>query len=96
MSPKGALGPMQTMPGTLTNPGYGVVPAKDKTPGELRRVGQDYLSAMLREYGSMDHALVAYNWGPGNANRWINAGADPSKLPKETREYLHKIKKRMR
>lgn len=96
VSPKGAVGPMQTMPTTLTDPGFGVRPAQNNSPEELRRVGQDYLAAMLRKYnGNLDHALAAYNWGPGNADKWIAAGADPSKLPKETREYIPKVKTAM-
>jgi hypothetical protein len=96
VSPKGAVGPMQTMPTTLTDPGYGVRPAQDDSVAEKRRVGQDYLQAMLREYGgNLDHALAAYNWGPGNVDRWIAAGADPAKLPKETREYIPKVKAAM-
>lgn len=96
VSPKGAVGPMQTMPQTLTNPGFGVAPARDNSPEELRRVGQDYLQAMLTKYnGNLDHALVAYNWGPTNADRWIAAGADPAKLPKETQDYIPKVKAAM-
>jgi hypothetical protein len=95
-SPKGAVGPMQTMPGTLTDPGFGVTPARDNSTEELRRVGQDYLQAMLQKYnGNLDHALAAYNWGPTNADKWIAAGADPAKLPKETREYIPKVKAAM-
>jgi hypothetical protein len=93
VSPKGARGPMQTMPGTLTDPGFGVRPAQNNSTEELRRVGQDYLMAMLRKYnGNLDHALAAYNWGPTNADKWITAGADPAKLPKETRGYIPKVK----
>jgi hypothetical protein len=96
VSPKGAVGPMQTMPKTLKDPGFGVAPAKNDSPEELRRVGQDYLQAMLGKYkGNLDHALVAYNWGPTNADRWIAAGADPSKLPKETQDYIPKVKAAM-
>jgi Fe-S cluster assembly iron-binding protein IscA len=96
VSPKGAVGPMQTMPTTLTDPGFGVRPAQNDSPEEMRRVGQDYLAAMLRKYnGNLDHALAAYNWGPGNADKWIAEGADPSKLPKETREYIPKVKTAM-
>jgi soluble lytic murein transglycosylase-like protein len=29
-SPKGALGEMQVMPKTITDPGFGVIPAKDQ------------------------------------------------------------------
>jgi len=93
VSPKGALGPMQTMPKTLVNPGFGVAPAKDNSPAEQRRVGQDYLAAMLRRYGgNLDYSLAAYNWGPGNTDKWIAKGADMAKLPKETREYIPKVK----
>jgi hypothetical protein len=59
----------------------------------MRRVGQDYLAAMLQKYGgNLDHALAAYNWGPKNADKWVAAGADPAKLPKETRDYIPKVK----
>ena len=49
-SPKGALGEMQVMPKTITKPGFGVTPAKDKSPDEIARVGRDYLKAMLDRY----------------------------------------------
>ena len=93
VSPKGAVGPMQTMPKTLTDPGFGVTPARDNSTEELRRVGQEYLQAMLNKYkGNLDHALAAYNWGPTNTDKWVAAGADPAKLPKETRDYIPKVK----
>ena len=91
VSPKGAVGTMQTMPGTLRDPGFGVTPAKDNSPAEQERVGRDYLQAMIAKYGNIEHALVAYNWGPTNADKWIAAGADPAALPKETREYVPKV-----
>lgn len=92
VSPKGAVGPMQTMPKTLKNPGFGITPAQNNSPEELRRVGQEYLTAMLGKYNNVDHALAAYNWGPTNTDKWIAKGADPAKLPKETREYIPKVK----
>ena len=96
VSPKGAVGPMQTMPKTLTDPGFGVTPARDNSTAELRRVGQEYLSAMLQKYnGNLDYALAAYNWGPGNTDKWIAAGADPAKLPQETRDYIPKVKSQL-
>lgn len=91
ISPKGAVGTMQTMPGTLSDPGFGVTPARDNSPAEQERVGRDYLQAMIAKYGNVEHALVAYNWGPTNATKWIKAGADPAALPKETREYVPKV-----
>lgn len=78
VSPVGARGTMQTMPGTLKDPGYGVKPAKDDSPAELERVGKDYLKAMVREYnGSIPLALAAYNAGPGTVNKWIKDGTVP-------------------
>ncbi|MFM6959539.1 MAG: lytic transglycosylase domain-containing protein [Schleiferiaceae bacterium] len=96
VSPRGAVGPMQTMPSTLRDPGYGVRPAQSNTPAEQERVGRDYLRAMISKYpGRLDHALAAYNWGPRNADAWIAAGADPTKLPKETREYIPAVMARL-
>ena len=91
-SAKGALGEMQVMPKTIRDPGYGVVPARDKSPDEIARVGRDYLQAMLGKYGDMDKALAAYNWGPGSTDKWIAAGAKLEKLPEETRTYIQRVK----
>ena len=90
-SPKGAQGEMQVMPKTAKKPGFGVQPAQDKSPDELARVGKDYLKAMLNKYGDTEKALVAYNWGPKNADDWLAAGADPAKLPKETQGYIKRV-----
>jgi hypothetical protein len=96
VSPKGAIGPMQLMPATAKNPGYGITPAQNDTPTENRRVGREYLDAMLNKYqGNLDFALAAYNWGPGNTDKWIKGGGDKSKLPKETRDYLDKVNSRV-
>jgi hypothetical protein len=91
-SAKGALGEMQVMPKTIRDPGFGVVPARDKSPDEIARVGRDYLQAMLGKYGDMDKALAAYNWGPGSTDKWIAAGAKLEKLPEETRTYIQRVK----
>lgn len=90
-SPKGAQGEMQVMPRTQRDPGFGVTPARQNSPDEIARVGRDYLKAMVDRYGNREHALVAYNWGPGNADKWIAAGANPAKLPKETRDYVARV-----
>jgi len=68
-SPKGAQGVMQVMPATNTDPGYGVKPAQDNSPGERARVGRDYLQAMLQKYGSPDKAWAAYNAGLARSMR---------------------------
>jgi soluble lytic murein transglycosylase-like protein len=91
-SPKGALGEMQVMPKTVKDPGYGVTPAKDSSADEIARVGVDYLQAMKQKYGDTERALIAYNWGPGSTDKWIAAGANPEKLPAETRTYVQRVK----
>ena len=96
-SPKGAEGAAQIMPKTQANPGFGVEPAKDKSPEESLRTGFDYMVAMESKYnGDMRKALAAYNYGPGKVDKIIReskkAGTHwESRLPKETRDYLQKI-----
>lgn len=89
-SSAGAMGRMQTMPGTLRDPGFGVAPARDGSPQEMERVGKDYADAMYRRYGSTDKALAAYNWGPGKVDGAIKRYGDDwqSHLPAETRQYI--------
>jgi hypothetical protein len=92
----GAVGSMQTLPSTLEDPGYGVTPAKNKTPEEMKRVGVDYLNALRKKYGNDTHALAAYNWGPGNVDKLLaKTGTDSNKfiagLPAETKNYIKNI-----
>jgi len=94
VSPAGAQGVMQLMPATAKNPGYGIEGVKDDSEAENRRVGREYLDAMLKKYnGNVEYALAAYNQGPGATDDWIAAGADPDKMPggKETKEYAGKV-----
>ena len=100
VSKKGALGTMQTMPSTLEDPGYGVRPADKAILGsgdkaaiarERERVGIDYLEALREHYKDDIKALVAYNWGPGNADKWLKEGGNMKKLPTETRQYIAKV-----
>ena len=93
ISPKGAVGTMQTIPSTLKDPGFGVKPAQNNSSKELERVGTEYLGAMQNKYDNLNHALIAYNWGPGNADKWIKKGAKFAELPKETQNYVKKINK---
>jgi len=99
VSPKGAVGTMQTMPGTLRDPGFGVQPARDGSYGEMERVGKDYLQAMLQKYGDPRVALAAYNWGPGNVDMALkgangNVDAMLARAPEETRNYVAQVTRR--
>jgi hypothetical protein len=93
-SPVGAFGLTQAMPNTASSPGYGVAPMRNRDdPVEQLRFGAEYLSAMIDHYGGdTRRALVAYNWGPGNANRWDGS---LSSLPRETRDYVQFIEANM-
>ena len=91
----GAAGSMQTKPSTLSNPGFGVTPAQNNSPAEMQRVGADYATAMQNRYGNDTDAAVAYNWGPANADKWIQSGRPWSMLPKETQSYVGQVHAQM-
>ena len=82
---------MQTMPATLRDPGFGVKPAQNNSVDEMNRVGRDFGNAMLRRYGNEKDAAMAYNWGPGNVDKWI-AGGRKGPVPGETRQYASNFK----
>ena len=107
VSPKGATGIMQVMPATAENPGYGVRPVQrgadgKPLPGEVDRVGRDYLGAMTARYQDPALILAAYNAGPGQVDQWLTKYGDPrtgqvsaqdwaARVPfKETRDYVSK------
>jgi hypothetical protein len=91
VSPKGAIGAWQVMPNTVTDPGFGVQPAKDKSPAELDRVGREYFGAMSQRYGSPTLGAIAYNMGPKATEDWLKKGAKFEDLPAETRHYVGKV-----
>lgn len=85
VSHAGAQGLMQLMPSTAA--GLGVKNAFD--PEQNIMAGTRFLRELLERYGGdLDSTLAAYNWGPGNVDRSHGAF-----LPRETREYLVKVKK---
>jgi hypothetical protein len=89
-SPKGAFGLTQAMPDTARDPGFGVSPLTNvEDPNEQLRFGAEYYGAMRGRYNGDDRrALVAYNWGPGNADEW---DGNLDSLPEETRNYVETI-----
>ena len=82
-SSKGAMGLMQLMPETAKELGV-----KDcYNPVENVMAGTRYLKSLIDRYeGNVELTLAAYNWGMGNVER------HPEKLPKETREYIARVK----
>lgn len=86
-SPKGAKYAMQVMPATAKDPGFGIKPIKDDSPEEYNRVGRELLSKLYQKYdGDEQLTLAAYNWGPGNVDKWV-AGGRKGAVPTETRQY---------
>jgi hypothetical protein len=98
VSPKGASGLMQLMPGTAKSLGVDPTDPQQNVEG-----GSRYLRELLDKYNSEELALAAYNWGPGNMDRAIRkvkaAGSKATwanllkevKVPKETRQYVPKV-----
>lgn len=61
-------------------------------PAQAIPAAARYLAGNLRKFGgNTAAALAAYNWGPDNAAKWLAAGADPMRLPAETRNYIRSI-----
>jgi len=83
VSHAGARGLMQLMPATARS--LGVTDSFDAEQNVMG--GTCFLKDMLQRYGgNVDSALAAYNWGPGNVDK------RPDHLPRETREYLVRVK----
>jgi soluble lytic murein transglycosylase-like protein len=84
VSPKGAIGLMQLMPGTAQTLG-----ANAADPAQNADAGARYLRDLLQKYGGgLWHALAAYNAGPGNVSKYH--GVPPFA---ETVRYIERIER---
>lgn len=92
-SPVGAHGLMQLMPGTAADEAKKFGETYDPSDAKQNvKFGTDYLQGLIERYqGNIMYALAAYNWGMDRVDKWISGGADPSKLPSETHDYIQKI-----
>lgn len=82
VSPKGAIGLMQLMPGTAQTLG-----ANPADPAQNADAGARYLRDLLQKYdGGLWHALAAYNAGPGAVDKY--RGVPPYA---ETVRYIERI-----
>ncbi|HCR97631.1 MULTISPECIES: transglycosylase SLT domain-containing protein [Halomonas] len=103
LSPAGARGLMQLMPGTaslvsrqlgISDPGpYGIL-----DPELNIRLGSTYLRNKLNRYqGNRLAAAAAYNAGPGRVDQWLGSGMESfdlfvESIPfKETRDYVQAV-----
>lgn len=101
LSPKGARGIWQFMPGTAAAYGLAVRPAEDHRthPEHSTRAAARYLRDLYRQFSDWKLALAAYNWGEGNIQRVINRTgvrdfdelARRGLLPLETRNYVPSV-----
>lgn len=92
-SPVGAEGTMQFMPGTAARFN---VDSRDTTSSVVGAA--KYMNKVLGMYDdNLGLALASYNWGEGGKNSdrgvhaWLRAGADPARMPAETRNYVKAI-----
>lgn len=82
VSPKGAIGLMQLMPGTAET-----LSADPHDPAQNADAGARYLRDLLQKYdGRLWHALAAYNAGPGAVDKYH--GVPPFR---ETVNYVKRI-----
>jgi soluble lytic murein transglycosylase-like protein len=87
ISPKGAIGLMQLMPGTAQ-----VLGANPYDPAQNVDAGARYLRDLLEKYNyGLRHALAAYNAGPGAVEKYN--GIPPYR---ETIGYISRIEKKLR
>lgn len=97
VSPAGARGLMQLMPGTAE-----IVARQLGLPYHIDRLtsdpyynitlGRDYLERMLERYrGFLPLALAAYNAGPGRADQWIQDYGDPRQEGVDPIDWIEQI-----
>lgn len=84
----GAVGLMQLMPATARALGVNPHITDENIEGGVR-----YLSELLKMFGGVELALIAYNAGPGFAARYAKGQAS---LYGETRDYVRQVLARLR
>ena len=87
VSPAGAVGLMQLMPQTAVALGVDPWDPEQNVEGAVR-----YFSSLLSTFGSVDLSLVAYNAGPGFAQRYKEGTVE---LGAETRAFLMRVGRRL-
>jgi soluble lytic murein transglycosylase len=97
VSPKGARGLMQLMPGTARDMaaelGLPFDEARLTSDAEYnKRLGSAYLNKMLDRYdGHQALALAAYNAGPGKVDEWLKSHGDPRRGEIDAASWIQKI-----
>lgn len=93
VSPAGASGLMQVMPGTYRAMAQRYGLGADRfDPSNNINAGTAYLGQMLRQFQDPRLALAAYNAGPGRVSRALASGPDwMAALPSETQNYVRAL-----
>lgn len=96
VSPAGARGLMQLMPGTAqeTAKRLGLPYARERLHEENYNIqlGASYLQRMISYFGgSHVLAVAAYNAGPGNVNKWLNRFGDPRQPNVDVIDWIEQI-----
>ena len=86
VSPAGARGTYQIMPGTARQ--YGGDPAKLFDPAYNEALAKVILEDLRSKNNTLAEVLVAYNAGQRTAERFRAAGDNTGILPMETQKYL--------
>jgi soluble lytic murein transglycosylase-like protein len=87
LSRAGAIGLMQLMPMTARELGVNPFVPEQNIEGGVR-----YFAELLSRFGTIELALVAYNAGPGFAQRYARG---QTALYGETREYVRQVLTRL-
>lgn len=105
ISPAGAIGSHQVMPGTARDiakaMGDEAFPFKGSPsevsdyllrPGMSKQYGEFYLKQLMRKYpGDLEAVLIAYHSGPGNADKWLEAGRSDDVLGPVGKKYYKEV-----
>jgi soluble lytic murein transglycosylase len=98
VSPSGALGLMQLMPGTAKGVAAKLKVKKFSTaqltadPRLNVTFGADYLAGLVDHFnGSYVMAIAGYNAGPGRVSGWLRDNGDPRPNIEDTIDWIEKI-----